>query len=179
MKEKKKKRKVLLWCPFPPGLLRQQLLQSTALRSPLCSWRWKQTRALVILRLGSLRLLQPWDWRRASLAAWGGSCANAETEPNAITAFCVVTGGIGTAPKLLEMQLSRGFLFRSCDISSIPMQQISLLTGTNYVALAAKRNERNTRAIIQGGIQFLPFLLCKCEAELLSLWWRLYLLNIK
>lgn len=59
------------------------------------------------------------------------------------------------------------------------MQQISLLTGINYVVLTAKRNERNVGAIIQGGIQFLPFLLQKFELELLSLPWRLCLLNIK
>lgn len=102
------------------------------------------------------------------LAAWGGSCANARIEPNAIISSCVVTGGIGRVPKLFEMKLSRGFLFRSYGISSISMQQISLLTGTNYVALTGKRNERNVRPIIQGGIQFLLFLLCKCETELLS-----------
>lgn len=52
---------------------------------------------------------------------------------------------------------------------SFPFPYIFLLTGTNYVVLTAKRDESNVRAIIQGGIQFLPFLLCKCEAELLSL----------
>lgn len=40
------------------------------------------------------------ELEEGALAAWGGSCANAKIEPNAIISFCVVTGGIGTAPKL-------------------------------------------------------------------------------